>query len=242
MLSAARERTRDGHLEGGQQRACAKRREISREAEDQRCADNDLDPWEKPREHSLVFTASDLVSGNGSDDRALAGADFDYPRTEQNRSDEELDRDRKDPHSLRHHRLRTPGASLLSCAPSQVGRITDSYGTVVGHPQGYRSRTRMNLKIVKKAFEMRSDGPPGDPEHHGDLLVFEAERDECHDLGLARGEERRRRRSVERRSTLRPAHGATLGSVHGYRIARIDHRRRTIKEALCALWDGQLSS
>ena len=86
-------------------------------------------------------------------------------------------------------------ASLLSCAPSQVGCITDSW-TVVGHPEGYRSRTRMNLQVVKEPFEVRSDGPPGDPEHRRDLLVFETERDERDDLRLACGEERRRRRSV----------------------------------------------
>jgi len=54
----------------------------------------------------------------------------------------------------------------------------------------------MNLKIVKEPFEVRSDSPPGDPEDRRDLLVFEAERDKRHDLGLACGEERRRRRSV----------------------------------------------
>jgi len=54
----------------------------------------------------------------------------------------------------------------------------------------------MNLKVEIEALEVCSDGPPGDPEHRRDLLVFEAERDERHDLGFARGEERRHRRSV----------------------------------------------
>ena len=125
-------------------------------------------------------------------------------------------------------RLRTPG--IVTQLFGGTSRTYDrQLSAVVGHPEGHRGRPRVDLQVVEEALQVCSDGPPGDTEPRGDLFVLEAERDELHDLGLSRGEERNRRFSARRRSIFRLAHAATLGSVRGRRIARIDHRGRTIR-------------
>lgn len=62
---------------------------------------------------------------------------------------------------------------------------------VIGHPNSYRGRPGVDIQVVEEAFEVCSNCPPGDAEPCGDLFVFKAKRDEPHDFGFARGEERR---------------------------------------------------